>query len=113
MDELSSSLFQPVFVVALVAVVCFVVSQVLHSRDAHDRAERFADVGFAAALLGAVYVAVLFLISLVSEPDVLYDAALIILIVAVFFLVLLFLLFGVVELIFSRGERKAIAREGD
>jgi len=111
--QISSSLFQPVLILGLVAIVLIVAGQVMRSRGAGERAEKVADIGFGIALLTGVYIVVLLLIALFSEPDLIYDAAVNILIVAVFFLLLLFVLFGVFELILSRGRRRRAPRGSD
>jgi len=111
--QISSSLFQPVLILGLLAVVLIVAGQVMRSRGVGERAEKVADIGFGIALLTGVYIVVLLLIALFSEPDLIYDAAVNILIVAVFFLLLLFVLFGLFELILSRGRRRRAPRGSD
>lgn len=113
MDELSFSLYLPLVVLAFVALVVFIAAQLVGSGERHELSEKLHDVSFAIALLGSIYVAVLLVISLVSEPDVIYDIILTMLIVFVFFAVLLLLLFGVFELLFSRGRPKATPTKSD
>lgn len=113
MDELSFSLYLPLVVLAFVALVVFIAAQLVGSGERPELSEKLHDVSFAIALLGSIYVAVLLVISLVSEPDVIYDIILTMLIVFVFFAVLLLLLFGVFELLFSRGRPKATPTKSD
>jgi hypothetical protein len=113
MEQISSSLFQPVYYLGLIAVVLIVVGNVIKSRGAEERGEKVSDIGFGVALLTGAYIVVLFLIALVSQPNLVYDAVVNILILGAFFLLLLFLLFGLFELILSRGQRRRAPREGD
>ena len=113
MDELSFSLYLPLLVLGLICLVLFIAAQVTRSREGGALSERLLDVTFGLALLAGAYVIVLLLIALVSEPDVIYDIVAIMLIVGIFFAVLLFLLFGVFELIFSRTGRKQAAPKSD
>jgi O-antigen/teichoic acid export membrane protein len=112
-DEISYSLFQPVIFVAIIAAILAVSGAVVRARGNESGGERMADLAFGLTLLGGAYVVILLLITIFSEPDVLYDAIVIILVVSVFFLALLGLLFGVFELILSRGGRSRKPRESD
>lgn len=109
MDELSFSLYMPLIVLGVVYGVLFVIAQVQSGRGNRARSERLLDFGFALALLAAAYVVVLLLISLVSMPDLIYDMIVIVVVVGVFFAVLLFVLFGLFELLVSRRPRRAKA----
>ena len=113
MDELSFALYLPLLVLALIALILFIAAQVMGSRDGGALSSRLLDLTFGLALLGGAYVIVLLLISLISEPDVIYDIVVIMLIVGIFFAVVLFVLFGVFELIFSRGGGKSAAQKSD
>jgi cytochrome bd-type quinol oxidase subunit 2 len=106
MDELSFSLYLPLIFLGLAYLVVLIAAQPVRARGNKELAERMLDISFGLALLAGVYVVVLLLISLVSEPDLIYDMLSIMLVVAVFFAVLLLVLFGLFELVFSRGGRK-------
>ena len=106
MDELSFSLYLPLVFLGLGYLVLFLVAQVVRSRGNEAGGERLLDLSFGCALLAGAYVVVLLLISLVSEPDLIYDMLTIMLVIAVFFAVLLGLLFAIFEFFFSRGGRK-------
>jgi cytochrome bd-type quinol oxidase subunit 2 len=111
--EINSALFSPVYLLGLATVVLILAGQVLGSRGRSELAEKLADLGFGLALLTGAYVVVLLLIALISEPNLIYDAAVNIVIVALFFLVLLIALFALFELVFSRRRRKRVTPEGD
>jgi cytochrome bd-type quinol oxidase subunit 2 len=113
MAQINSALFSPVYLMALAAVILIFVGQVMSSRGRGELAEKLSDVGFGVAFLTGVYVLVLLLIALVSQPDLIYDAAVNIVIVALFFLVLMILLFGLFELLFARRRRERVTPEGD
>jgi hypothetical protein len=104
---LSGSLFTPLWVIAIAYAALYIAAQVADARGATGARERLLDLSFLFALIGAAWVAVLLLIAVVSEPDLVWDMLTILLIVVVFFGVLLFVLFGIFELLFSRGSRRA------
>jgi cytochrome bd-type quinol oxidase subunit 2 len=112
--QINSALFSPVYLLGLATVILILVGQVLTSRGRGELAEKLSDLGFGLALLTGAYIVVLLLIALISQPNLIYDAAVNIVIVALFFLVLLVALFGLFELIFSRRRRrKRVTPEGD
>lgn len=109
--QLSYSLFSPLIVAAIVYALLYVASGVVRARGSAQTADRMLDLGFGIALLAAAWVAVLLVISVVSESDQVYDMVVVLLVVGGFFALLLALLFGVFEVIFSRGSRGP--RRGD
>jgi cytochrome bd-type quinol oxidase subunit 2 len=113
MAQINSALFAPVYFLALATVILILAGQVLATRGREELAEKLADLGFGLGLLTGAYIVVLLIISLVSEPNLIYDAAVNILIVALFFLILLIVLFGLFELLFSRRGHKRVTPEGD
>jgi cytochrome bd-type quinol oxidase subunit 2 len=113
MAEINSALFTPVYLLGLAAVILILAGQVMTSRDRGELAEKLGDLGFGIALLTGAYVLVLLLIALISEPNLIYDAAVNIVLVALFFLILMIALFGLFELLFSRRRRKRVTPEGD
>ena len=112
MAQINSALFTPVYFLALATVILILVGRFLATRGRGEPAEKLSDLGFGLALLTGAYVVVLLLIALVSEPDLIYDAAVNIVIVALFFLIVMGALFGLFELIFSRRGRKRVTPEG-
>ena len=113
MAQINSALFGPVYVLGLLTVILVVTGQVLTSRGRGETAEKVADIGFGLALLTGAYVLVLLIIALIGNSALIYDAVTNIVIVALFFLVLLIVLFGLFELLPSRRRRKRVTPEGD
>jgi hypothetical protein len=112
--QVSSSYLQPLLFLAVIAVVLYVSGQVVKGRGNSAGGEKVLDIAFGVALLAGVYIVIMLLLVLFDEPDLVIDALQIILVMAVFFGALLFLLFGVFELILSRGRRRPrTARESD
>jgi hypothetical protein len=66
---------------------------------------RIHDFAFGVALLAAAYTVVLFIVSLVTLPDLVVDLIRIVLVMGVFFLVLISVLFAIVELLLGRARR--------
>jgi hypothetical protein len=112
-DQVASSIFQPLIFLAVIAAILYVAGQVVQARGNVEGGERVLDIAFGVSLLAGVYVVIVLLLALFDEPDVIYDAILIILIVAVFFVVLLGALFGLFELLFSRARRPRTRRGSD
>ena len=105
MDQVASSIYQPLIVLAVIAAILYVAGQVVQARGNAAGGERVLDIAFGVSLLAGVYVVIVLLLAIFDEPDVLYDAVVTILVVSVFFLVLLGVLFGLFEAFFSRAGR--------
>jgi hypothetical protein len=109
--QVASDYFQPLIVLAIIAAIVFVVGRVVSARGNKEGGERIVDLAFGVSLLAGAYVVILLILAALDEPDLIWDALVIILIISVFFLGLLLLLFGVFELLLSRGPKRA--RESD
>ena len=97
-EGLSSSYFTPLILAAVLYVVLYVAARVLEGRG-DERWETAEDAGFLVMLLGAAYVAILAVVAVASEMDLVWDLVRIIVVVAVFFLALVLILL----LVFERG----------
>ena len=97
-EGLSSSYFTPLILAAVLYVALYVTARVLEGRG-DERWETAEDAGFLLMLLGAAYVAILTVVAVVSETDLVWDLVRIIVVVAVFFLALILVLL----LVFERG----------
>lgn len=97
-EGLSSAYFTPLILAAVVYVALFVAGRVLSGRG-DARADTVEDIGFAVMLLSAVYVAILAVVAVASEMDLIWDLVRIMFVVVVFFGALLLVLL----LIFERG----------
>ena len=110
------SLFSPLLLAVLIYAVLFIVASVMRSRGNDDRAERMLDAAFLLALVAGAWTAVLLIFAILDEPDDIWDMVIIVVIIGVFFAVLLSVLFGLFELILTRGRRRpseAIERPSD
>ena len=95
-EGLSSGYFTPLILAAVLYVVLFVAARVLEGRE-DERSETAEDLGFLLMLLGAAYVAILTVVAVASEIDLVWDMVRIIVIVAAFFAVLILILLAVFE----------------
>lgn len=95
-EGLDSGYYQPLIFIGLVYVALFIASRVLEGRE-DRRAETAADAAFVTILLAGAYVAILALVALASEADLVWDLIRITVIMAVFFLLVVLILFGVFE----------------
>jgi len=109
-EGLESSLYQPLYLVAIIYVGLFVAGRVLDGRE-DDRAETVQDAGFAVMLLAAVYVLILAIMAVFSEFDLIADMVQIMAIMIGFFAVLVTVLLGLELLVglAGRGRRKGAA----
>jgi hypothetical protein len=106
------SLFMPLLLAAAIYAVLAIVSGVMRSRSNPEGAEKMLDIGFVVAIAAGAWTLVLLVLAIFDQPDDIWDMVLIVLVVGVFFAVLLSLLFGIFELIFSRGSgRRGAATE--
>ena len=97
-EGLASGYYTPLILAAVVYVGLFVAARVFEGRG-DERAETAADVGFLVILLSGAYVAILAVVAVTSEMDLVWDLVRILVIVVVFFIVLILLFF----LVFERG----------
>ncbi|MEA2331954.1 MAG: hypothetical protein QOH58_2092 [Thermoleophilaceae bacterium] len=95
MQSLSWGLYFPLILAAAAYALASIAAGVMASRGNETGAERARDVGFVILLLSGAWVVVLLLISLVSEPDDLWDMVIITLVIVAFFALLLVALFGI------------------
>jgi hypothetical protein len=98
------SLYSPLLLALLVYVVLFIAASVMRSRGNESGAERSLDIGFLVALIAGAWTLVLLVFAILDEPDDIWDMVVIVIIIGVFFAVLLTLLFGLFEFIFTRGS---------
>ena len=105
-EMLDWSLYSPLLLALLVYVVLFIAASIIRARGNDDRAERILDIGFLVALIAGAWTLVLLVFAILDEPDDIWDMVIIVVIIGVFFAVLLSLLFGLFEWIFTRGSRR-------
>jgi hypothetical protein len=105
-DQLSYSLFQPLVFFALVFGILAIAGRVVRRRGNEEGGDKLADLSFAVSLLAGVYVVVLLVLAILDEPDLVYEAFVIVLVIAVFFAAVVFLLFVIFEFIGSRFTRR-------
>jgi hypothetical protein len=110
-DQLSYSLFQPLIFIAIAAGLIAVAGRVVTGRGNEEGGAKLADLSFGVTLLAGVYVVVLLVLAALDEPDLVYEAFVIIAVIALFFAILIFLLFVVFELIGSRFTRTRAPKE--
>ena len=92
---MSSSLYTPLLLVAVVYAGLSIAAGVVDRRGDHERGERLLDVAFGVALLAAAYTVILLILSAFDAPARFTDAITTMLVVGAFFVLLLFFLFGV------------------
>jgi hypothetical protein len=92
--DLSWGLYLPLILAALAYGVAAIVSSVMSSRGNEESAERVRDGGFLLLVVAGVWVVVLLLLAIFSEPDDLWDMVIITLVIVGFFVLLLSVLFG-------------------
>ena len=97
-EGLSSGYYTPLILAGVVYAALFVAARALEGRD-DSRSETAEDAGFAVMLLSGVYVAILLVVAVSSEMDLVWDLVRILVIVVVFFAALVLLLL----LVFERG----------
>jgi hypothetical protein len=111
--DLSWGLYLPLILAGLAYGGAAIVAGVMSSRGNEPGAERVRDGGFVLILLAGVWVVVLLLLALFSEPDELWDMAVITLVIVVFFALLLVVLFGISLLVgrLGRGRRRRVTTD--
>jgi threonine/homoserine/homoserine lactone efflux protein len=105
--NLPSGMFTPLVVLLAGYAVASVMAGMARTRENRPRAEKLSTIAFGLVLVAAAYVAVLLIASVVSYPNRIYDMLVILLVVGAFFALLLFLFFGISELlprVFRRGR---------
>lgn len=112
-DQLSYSLFQPLIVIAVVAAILAIAGRVVTGRGNEEGGGKLADLSFGVMMLAGVYVVVLLVLAALDEPDLVYEAFVIILVIAAFFAIVVTLLFVVFELIGSRFNRTRAPKESE
>jgi len=95
-EGLSSGYFTPLVFGALLYTALFMAGRVLEGRG-DPRSEAVADIGFVVMLLSGVYVAILAVVAVASEMDLIWDMVRILFVVMLFFGVLILLLLAVFE----------------
>jgi hypothetical protein len=101
-DGNAFALYAPLIVLALVYGALFVAAAAAGTRRGPEARERMQDIAFGVGLLAAAYTLVLFVLSLVTLPDLVVDLIRIVLVVGVFFAVLMSALFAIIELVLGR-----------
>jgi O-antigen/teichoic acid export membrane protein len=104
--QLPSAMYAPVVLLLIAYAVLSVLASRARSNDDRPRTERFSNWAFLVVLVFAAYAVVLLLASVFSYPSRFYDMVLIIVVIAVFFALLLFVFFLIAEILpraFHRG----------
>ena len=101
-DQLSFSLFAPLILFALAVGILAIAGRVVKRRGNEEGGEKLADLSFGVSLLAGVYVLVLLVLAALDEPDLVYEAIVIVLVIGAFFALLVSLLFVIFELLGSR-----------
>jgi len=96
-EGLSSGYFSPLILAGLLYAGLFVAARVFDGRN-DPRWETMEDLGFGVILLSGLYVAILAVVAVVSEFDLVWDMLRILVIVGLFFLALILILLVVFEL---------------
>jgi hypothetical protein len=105
--DLTWGLFFPLILAGLAYAVVAIAAGVIASRGNDAGAERLRDGGFVIVLLAGVWVIVLLLLAMFSEPDELWDMVMITLVIVAFFVILLLVLFGISLLVGRIGGGRA------
>ena len=95
-EGLSSSYFLPLILAGVLYVALFVAARVLDGRG-DARSENAADAAFLLMLLSAAYTAILAVVAVASEMDLIWDLVRILVVVTVFFGLLILILLLVFE----------------
>jgi len=107
--DLSWGLYFPLILAGVAYAIVTIVGGVMATRGNEGGAERVRDGGFLIVLAAGVWVVVLLLLSLFSEPEELWDMLIITLVLVAFFVILLLVLFGI-SLLVGRIGRTAARR---
>jgi hypothetical protein len=103
--DLSWSLYVPLVLAAVAFAGLSIAAGIVSARGNHAGAERVRDVGFLVIMAMGAWTVVLLLAAIFSEPDDVWDMAIIVLVVVVFFALLLLVFWAISLLIgaISRG----------
>ena len=104
-DGNSFSLYAPLIVLLLAYAAVSVAAAVAGNRSGQAARERIQDIAFGVAVLAALYTVILFIVSVITLPDLVADLFRVVLVVGVFFLALISVLFAIIELLFGRAGR--------
>jgi hypothetical protein len=110
-DQLSFSLFSPLILFALAVGILAIAGRVVKRRGNEEGGDKLADLSFGVSLLAGVYVLVLLVLAALDEPDLVYEAFVIVLVIGAFFALLVSLLFVIFELVGSRFTRTRAPKE--
>ena len=102
--DLTWGLYFPLILIAAAFAIVSAAAGVMGGRGNVEGAERLRNVGFLILLLGAVWVVILTILALISEPDDIGDLLIITLVIVVFFAILLLVLFGLSLLVGQLGR---------
>jgi Kef-type K+ transport system membrane component KefB len=102
--DLTWGLYFPLILAAAAFAICSISAGVMAGRGNESGAERLRDIGFVIVLLGGVWVVVLLVLALISQPDDIGDLLTITLVIVVFFAILLLVLFGLSLLVGRVGR---------
>ncbi len=108
--DLTWGLYFPLILIAIAYAVVSATAGVMAGRGNDERAERVRDYAFLILALGGVWVVILTVLSLISQPDDIGDILIITLVIVVFFAILLVALFGL-SLLTGRISRGASRRK--
>ena len=92
--DLTWGLYFPLILIAIAYAAVSATAGVMAGRGNNERAERTRDVAFLILALGGVWVVILTVLALISQPDDIGDILVITLVIVVFFAILLVVLFG-------------------
>ena len=112
--DLTWGLYFPLILAGMAYAVVAIAAGVIARRGNEARAERLRDGGFLIVVLAGVWIVVLLLLAIFSEPDDLWDMAVILLVIVAFFAILLLVLFGIsllVGRIGGRGRRRRVTTD--
>ncbi|MEA2379697.1 MAG: hypothetical protein QOK00_3419 [Thermoleophilaceae bacterium] len=107
--DLTWGLYFPLILAAAAYAILSATGGMLAGRGNEAGAERLRSLAFLIVLLGGVWVVVLLLMALISQPDDLWDMVIITLVIVGFFAILLMVLFGL-SLLVGRVSRSARRR---
>lgn len=107
--DLSWGLYFPLILIAAAFGIVSATAGIMGGRGNDAGAERLRDVGFVILLLGGVWIVILAVLALISEPDDIGEMLTITLVIVVFFVILLLVLFGL-SLVFGQLGRSTSRR---